>query len=75
MDYLKEQKRKKEARRRAIRRDGSEWEIWLGIGLLVFTFAVDFFSGDLAPFQIGKLTVGYVLGTGALGYGLWNRFS
>jgi len=75
MNFNEEQKRKEEERRRAIRRDGSEWEIGLGAGLLVLTLMADFFSGDIAPFQLGKLTIGYVLGAGALCYGLWNRYS
>ena len=58
----------------AVKRDGFEWEIWLGIGVLALTFSADFFSSNPAPFQLGKITIGYVIGAGGLLYGLWNRF-
>ena len=61
--------------KRAVKRDGSEWEIGIGFLLFVVILTVDLLSTNAAPFQIGKMTIGYALGAGIFIYGCWNRFS
>lgn len=59
---------------KAAKKDESKTIIYASLFILGLAVAADLIAENPAPFQVGRMTLAYLLGGGGLVYGLWTRF-